>query len=201
MKFVLYILQHPIDGFWEMKFEKRGSYKVAGALLLIALLTSIFHRQVRSFIFNSTYNVPLNIFQQIRIILFPIILFCLANWAITTLMDGKGSMKEIFFVTCYSLTPMILFNVISPIISHLFSMNESAYLAIIDGAGIGWTFLMIFIGIQVIHEYSFSKMISTLLLTGISAAIIIFILLLFFSLLQEIGSFFYTIYREISLRI
>ena len=60
---------------------------------------------------------------------------------------------------------------------------------------------MIFVGIKTIHEYSIGKMFATLFLTAAAAAIIIFICLLFFSLLQELGSFVYSIYREISLRI
>ena len=60
---------------------------------------------------------------------------------------------------------------------------------------------MLLLGIQEIHEYSKGKMVSTLLLTVIGAAIIVFVALLFFSLLQELGSFVYSIYREFSLRL
>jgi Mg2+/citrate symporter len=67
--------------------------------------------------------------------------------------------------------------------------------------GAVWTGLMIFLGIQVIHEYNIGKMFGTLILTTASAAIIIFICLLFFSLMQELGSFVYTIYRELALRV
>lgn len=201
MKFALYVLRHPIDGFWEMKYEKKGTMKTACVLLLLTLLTTIMNRQTRGFIFNNNYNVPLNIFYQIRVLVLPILLLTVANWAITTLLDGKGTLKEIFFVICYSLFPLIIFNMISPILSNIFSLNDAAYLEIVDILGIAWMCLMIFIGIQQIHEYSFSKMIGTLLLTTASAAVIIFICLLFFSLLQEIGSFLYSIYREITLRI
>ena len=104
-------------------------------------------------------------------------------------------------VTCYALMPLIIFQFITPIITHFITLNEQAYLNIIDGIGYGWTFLMLFMGIQEIHEYSFGKMITTTVLTVIAAAIIVFIALLFFSLLQELGSFAYSIYREFSLRL
>ena len=94
-----------------------------------------------------------------------------------------------------------MFNFISPLLSNRLSLNDAAYLMIFDAVGYVWSGLMIFIGIKVIHEYSMSKMIATLFLTAAAAAIIIFICLLFFSLLQELGSFAYSIYREISLRI
>ena len=128
-------------------------------------------------------------------------LFTLSNYSITTLTEGKGSFKDIFMVTCYSLMPLIIFQVISPILTHVMSLNETTYLVLIDIAGYGWTALMLLLGIQEIHEYSAKKMVATLVLTVIGAAIIIFVVLLFFSLLQELGSFIYSLYREFSLRL
>lgn len=200
MKFTMYILRHPLDGFWEMKFEKRGSLKTGFMLLFVALVSIIFNRQTRGFIYNNNYNVPLDILYQIQILILPILLFCISNWAITTLLDGKGTIVDIFLVVCYSLVPLIMFNFISPLLSNLLSLNDAAYLTIFDMTGAIWTGLMIFLGIQVIHEYNISKMFGTLILTTVSAAIIIFICLLFFSLMQELGSFVYTIYRELALR-
>lgn len=104
-------------------------------------------------------------------------------------------------VTCYSLMPLIIFQVITPILTHIMSLNELTYLRILDFFGYGWMVIMLLVSIQEIHEYSASKMISTLVLTVIGAAIIIFIVLLFFSLLQELGSFVYSLYREFSLRL
>ena len=201
MKFAMYVLRHPIDAFWEMRFEKKGSVKVGCVLLLITLAAMVFNRQARGFIFNNNYNVTLDMLYQIEILVLPVLLFCISNWAITTLMDGKGNFRDIFLVVCYSLIPFILFNFISPLLSNRLSLNDSAYLMIFDAIGYVWSGLMIFIGIKVIHEYSMGKMVATLFLTAAAAAIIIFICLLFFSLLQELGSFAYSIYREFSLRL
>ena len=104
-------------------------------------------------------------------------------------------------VTCYSLMPLIIFQVVTPILTHVMSLNETTYLTLIDIAGYGWMTLMLLLGIQEIHEYSLKKMAATLVLTVIGAAIIVFVVLLFFSLLQELGSFIYSLYREFSLRL
>lgn len=201
MKTALYILRHPIDGFWQMKYEKTGRTAHGVILLALTVLAVVFNRQTRAFVFNNQYNVPLDLFKEISLVLLPVLLFCIANWAVTTLLDGKGTMQDIFLVACYSLVPLILFLVATPLLSHLLSLNELAYLQLLDGVGYAWMGLMLFIGVQQVHEYTFGKMFITLLLTVISAGILIFIALLFFSLLQELGSFAYSIYREISLRI
>ena len=201
MKQALYILKHPIYGVWDMKREKTGRYRDGFILMLLAIIAVTFNRQMRAFVFNNYYNVPLDIVKQVALIVLPVVLFSLSNWSITTLAEGKGSFKDIFLVTCYALMPLIIFQFITPVITHFITLNEQAYLNIIDGVGYGWTFLMLFMGIQEIHEYSFGKMITTTVLTVIAAAIIVFIALLFFSLLQELGSFAYSIYREFSLRL
>ncbi len=184
-----------------MKREKTGRYRDGFILILLAVAAVTFNRQMRAFAFNNAYNVPLEIPKQIAIVVLPVVLFTLANWAVTTLAEGKGSFKDIFLVTCYSLMPLIIFQVVSPVVSHFMTLNELVYLQIIDGVGFGWMVLMLLLGIQEIHEYSGGKMVSTLALTIVGAAIIVFIVLLFFSLLQELGSFVYSIYREFSLRL
>lgn len=201
MKQALYILRHPIYGSWEMKRKKTGRYRDGLILMALAVAAVTFNRQMRAFVFNNAYNVPLDMMRQIAIIVLPVMLFTLANYAITTLTEGKGSFKDIFMVTCYSLMPLIIFQVITPILTHIMSLNELTYLRILDFFGYGWMVIMLLVSIQEIHEYSASKMISTLVLTVIGAAIIIFIVLLFFSLLQELGSFVYSLYREFSLRL
>lgn len=201
MKQALYILKHPIYGVWDMKRKKTGRYRDGFILILLAIVAVTFNRQMRAFVFNNAYNVPLDILRQIAIVVLPLVLFTISNWAVTTLAEGKGSFKDVFMVTCYALMPLIIFQILAPIISHLMTLNELMYLQIIDGVGYGWSLLMLLLGIQEIHEYSLGKMVSTLILTVIGAAIMVFIALLFFSLIQELGSFIYSIYREFSLRL
>ena len=201
MKQALYMLRHPIYGAWEMKRKKTGRYRDGLILILLAIAAVTFNRQMRAFVFNNAYNVPLDMLKQTAIIVLPVMLFTLANYSITTLTEGKGSFKDIFMVTCYSLMPLIIFQVVTPILTHVMSLNEMTYLRILDIAGYGWMAVMLLVSIQEIHEYSARKMVATLVLTVIGAAIIIFVVLLFFSLLQELGSFLYSLYREFSLRL
>lgn len=201
MKQALYILRHPVYGVWDMKRLKTGRYRDGFLLILLTIVATTFNRQVRAFVFNPYYNVPLDIVKQVALVVLPVVLFTLANWSITTLTEGKGGFKDIFMVTCYSLMPLIIFQFVTPLLSHLMTLDQQVYLTIIDLVGYAWTGLMLLLGIQEIHEYSKGKMVSTLLLTVIGAAIIVFVALLFFSLLQELGSFVYSIYREFSLRL
>ena len=41
--------------------------------------------------------------MEIVYVVVPVLFFCIANWSLTTLMDGEGKFVEIFISTCYAL--------------------------------------------------------------------------------------------------
>ncbi len=200
LKGALYILRHPIDGFWEMRFRGKGSLLVSLLIMAVYFAVIIVDHQARSFMFNANYNTSLDIFYQLRVFLMPVALAVIANWSVTTLMNGKGRLQDIVMVVGYSFQPLIIFTVASTLLTHVLSLNELAYLTIFEGIGVAWFCLMVFIGLMQIHEYNASKTVFVLALTAISALIVAFICLLFFSLIQEIAGFVYSIYREFTLR-
>ena len=200
-RYALKVLLHPIDSFWEMKFENKGRLLPAVGLMLLFFLVTIFDRQVRAFPFNESYNTPLDLMYQLELVAIPVTLFCLGNWTITTLMDGKGRMRDIFMVLAYALVPVILVRVPTAIVSNLLTLEESAYLMIVDYAAIAWAGIILFVGIMTVHQYSFLKTVATLALTVCSALIIVFVCLLLFSLMQELIGFVYSVYRELTLRL
>ena len=199
--YVFRTMLHPIDSFWELKFQKKSRTWVSVVILLVFFMATLFERQVRAFSFNSAANTPLDMMYQIRIVVLPVVLFCLSNWAITTLMDGKGNMKDIFMVVCYALVPLGIFKVVAAIVSQVMSLEEDIYLYLLDYCGIIWFAIILVVGIMTVHQYSLKKTVATFLLTVAAAAVIIFVVLLFMSLFQEIFGFAYTIYREITLRV
>ena len=200
-RYALTVLRHPIDEFWEMKRAQKGNVFVASLMVVLLFLATIFDRQARSFVHNMHYNTPLDVFYELRMLLIPGILFIVANWSNTTLMNGKGTAKDIFLATGYSLQPLILMRVVVPLLSYVLSLNDSAYLKIVEIMGWVWFGLMLYIAISQIHEYSLGKTFLTLILTVVAAIIIVLICLLFFSLIQELSGFVYSIYREMFLRI
>lgn len=201
LRYALTVLRHPIDEFWEMKRVQKGNVFVALLMVALLFLTTIFDRQARSFMHNMYYNTPLDVFYELRMMLIPGLLFIVSNWSVTTLMNGKGTAKDIFLATCYSLQPLILMHVVVPLLSYALSLDDAAYLKIVEVLGWLWFALMLYIAISQIHEYSLGKTFLTLIITVVAAIIIVLICLLFFSLIQELAGFIYSIYREMFLRI
>ena len=55
LKFALYCITHPFDGFWDLTHEKRGSIAAANTILILTLIVRIMKLQYTSFIFNKVY--------------------------------------------------------------------------------------------------------------------------------------------------
>lgn len=199
-KFPLYILTHPIDGFEEFKRYKRGKLYVAIIFIFLMAILSILDYYYTGFIVNPNNPNDLNSINEILYILTPVLLFSIGNWSITTLMDGKGTFKEIFMMTSYSLFPMIIIGYFLIIFSNVITIEEMEFYYILKGIGVILTGYMIFFGLIMIHEYTLLKAILTVIMTIVAMGVIIFISLLFFDLIQQVLGFVLSVYREIVLR-
>ena len=201
LKYALYIMTHPFDGFWDLTHEKRGSMAAANTLLILTFLTNIWAMRYTNFMFNDVRWERVNIWSQVAGILAPLLLYVVANWCLTTLFDGKGRMKDVYMGMCYSLTPYILIMNPVTIISNFVTMEEGAFLAYFNYLALGWAFCLILISVMQIHDYSLGKAIIAILFSAVGMMIIVFLVMLFFSLVSDAIAFFISIGKEIMLRV
>ena len=196
----LYILTHPIQGFTDFKIEKKGKMWVAIVILLGYVLMEIIGYQYEGIITNA--NNPQD-FNSIEILIYGVLppaVLSIANWSVTTLLDGKGKMKEIFMMICYSLFPITVLGFLNIILSNVMTLDEAQFITLINVIGWVLTGLMVFMGLVVIHEYGVGKTIWSIILTIVATLIIAFIALLVFDLTQQMYGFVYSLYREITTR-
>jgi hypothetical protein len=200
IKFPIHLIMHPFDGFWDLKFEERGKFKVATIIVLLMILTMIIQWQFSGFLVNYNDIRYLNIFDEVKLILVPFILWCVANWSLTTLMDGEGKFRDIVLATSYSLVPLIIVYLISTLISNVITLEEASLYHLLNSIAILWFIWLMVVGSMTIHQYSPSKTMITMFLTLIAMGIIIFLGLLFFSLVQQIIDFIVNLYQEFMIR-
>lgn len=198
--FPLYIISHPFKGFDEMKYENRGKLSTCFVFLVLLCLLNIMKYVYTGFIVN--YNNPyyINSIFIVATTVLPIILFVTANWTITTLINGLGKYKEIFLVNMYSLYLTLIFDSIFIVLSNVLTLEEMPIAYFFTSLSTFTYCLYLFIGLIVIHEFTFSKAIGSIILTFISMAIILFVTLLLFSLVGEVAQFIITIIKELSLK-
>ncbi len=199
-----YVLSHPVKGFTEMKTEKKGKMWVSIVILLLFVLEEIVAYKYMGIGSSNKINDQTK-FSSINIIIFtilPVILITVSNWSVTTLMNGKGKMSEIFITICYSLLPFIMLSFIKILASNLLNTTDEAqFVTLINIVAIVLLVFMVFMGFVVTHEYGIFKTIGSIILTAVALCIILFIALLIFDLSQQIYGFVYSIYKEIATRL
>ena len=201
LKFALYCITHPLDGFWDLTHEKRGSIAAANTILILTLLVRIMKLQFTSFIFLNVYWEGINIFLYIASILFPLALWVVGNWALTTLFDGKGRLGQVYMATCYALVPYPLVQLPLIIFSNFVTVDEREFYTVLSGISLVWVALLIVTAMSQIHEYKMGKNILVTIATLFAMLVMIFILLLFFSMISQGISYFISLGREILFRI
>lgn len=192
----LFTIFHPIDGYESLKLKKNWSLPLCFGILATLFLSLTAKWFFTGFSFNqnrvSDYNVIITLLQA-----FIIVGVCaIANWAVCTLIEGKGRLIDIIGMLTYSLVPYIISMLISIVLSNFLTLEEAAFLTTIELIGIIWSASLVFVGSMTIHQFSFSKNILSIVLTVFGIAVIIFLAILFVGLLQQVISFIRSIWSE-----
>lgn len=201
LAYAWHVIFHPFDGFWDLKHEKRGTMKAALTIVGLVALTYVVMRQYTGFIFNHQDLARLNVVIELVSVLVPFFLWSVVNWALTTLMDGKGTFKEIVTATAYGLTPFVVVNLPLTWVSNYLTLEEGVFYYFFVAVAALWSAALVFIGMMTIHDYDSSKNFWTCLLTIVGIGIVLFIALLFVNVVNVVAGFISSVYAEMVLRL
>lgn len=200
LKFALYCTTHPLDGFWDLTHEKRGTYAAANTILALALLIRILKLRYTSFLFMEVYWEDLNIFMYLASIVFPLALWVLGNWGLTTLFDGKGRLGQVYMATCYAFTPYVLIQFPLMIFSNFVTVQEAEFYSVVSLLSLVYSALLIIAAMGQIHEYSAGKNLLFVVATLFAMLVMIFILMIFFSMVAQGIAYFISLGKELMFR-
>ena len=195
-----YVILHPFDGFWDLKHEKRGSVRAALVFIVITVLTFFYEAIGAGYVINPQGSFT-TVWAQAISVLVPFLLFAVANWCLTTLFEGEGSFKDIVVAMSYSLLPQPMLIIPATIMSNVVISNEVKLLNLLTSAAFIWVGILLFFGTQVTHDYSLGKNMLTIFGTLIGMIFIMFIGILFTTLLGKIVSLISNIVIEITYRL
>lgn len=200
IKYMFYVMTHPMDGFYEIRHRGNGSVPLAILAVILFSISYTIQRMCASFIVNDINPRNVDLITDLSGILVVFFLFCIGNWSITCLMNGEGRFKDIVTVIGYSLLPMILTYVPATILSLAISDEEVIFYHILIWLGTAWAVMLGIMGIMVIHNYSSGKTLITLILTILAMLIIMFILMMLATLIRQVIGFLSSIYTELKFR-
>lgn len=200
LKYSLYMILHPFDGSWDLIHEKRGSMAAAHTIVILTLLTRLWDKRFSSFMVNHTRWSEINILMELATVLVPLFIWVLANWCLTTLMDGKGHFRDIYMATAYSFTPYVLIGIPMIFVSNVVTKEEGVFYTYFNTFALIWCVFLILCAMMMIHDYGLLKGLGSSIMSVAGMAIIIFVILLFFSLISDAVAYVISLYKEIALR-
>ena len=200
-QFVKHVLFHPFEGFEDLRWKKGGSMKIATIILCLLFVQQLAYSRMYGFQYYSSYDKIFNIVPYIFRSFGLFLIFVVANWAMCTLFDGEGSLKNIFINTAYSLIPYIGGYLIGTVLSHVLVQDEYIFIQAFEVIGPAWTVVLFVSGMKAVHQFSFGKTLALLLLTAVAMIAILFLLVLLLTLFQQVLIFIFSIYTELSYRL
>jgi hypothetical protein len=198
--FGFHLILHPFDGFWDLKHEKRGSVR-AGTTYLVITIATIYYQSIGAGYVTNPQGNYISISGAIMNVCVPLALWIIGNWCITTLFDGEGSIKDVYIASTYSLLPLILTTIPATIASNFVLASEVKMITLVTTIGFVWLGLLLFFGMMVTHDYTIGKNVITTLATLVGMICIMFIVILFSTLLGKLVGFVSNIVTEIQYRL
>ncbi len=199
-KYVFYCVSHPSDGFYEVRHRERGSVAIAWVMILLFGISYTINRLCASFIVNDTDPRSVDTLMEIEGVLLLFLLLSIANWSVTCLLNGEGRLKDIMTIMGYSMTPCVLCFIPATIVSQFVAQNEEVFYNIIIWLSVAYSIIIMLIGIMIIHNYTLGKTLITILLTFFALLVILFVIMMVYSLVGQVITFFQSVYLELYFR-
>ena len=198
LNLMLTTMIHPSNNFTDIKEKNLGSVGLSLLLLIIYYSVTVLKTIAGGFLFSkydpTSFNSIIVLVRSAGLV----ILWIVSNWLICTLLGGKGRLKEIVIVTCYSLLPLIIEGVLYIVLSNMLLPVEAGFLSIMTTISLIYGGFMLIVGMLRIHDFSMGKFLWTTFLSVLGMAVIIFLLIMLIILVQQFGAFVITLVTEIS---
>lgn len=190
--------RHPMDGFYDIRVGQKGTMLGASVLYIILFVSYMLFMVGKGFIYQY-YDIQDLDISSIVVGFFAFIgLFVVCNYLVTSINDGEGDLKQVYMAVAYATVPLILALLSITALSYCVTTNEAFFLDVIMLIGCVWTIILIFLGLQTIHNYSIGEMIKSILITILFMFVAIVVILIVTIMWEQVWTFISTIGKELT---
>ena len=201
MLYSLRVFLSPAESFEEMKEKRLFSVPASFIILLLFFLSAVFSYTSTGFGFNENDPRDLNTAVLLASTIGLFVLWSLSNYLFCTLHDGKGFFKEIWCASAYALLPYTLLTFLVTAASNFVVLEEYAILRYLGVAGILWSGVLLISAMRTVHAYSIPQTLGSILLTLVGVLIAVFLLVLSFTVYNQVVDMIAVIVRELLFRL
>ncbi len=196
VKIMLFGVIHPFDNYRMLKEERLSSWGLSVIALALFYVTSFIRTMGSNFRYTNfdpeNYNSLFQFLQTVGMI----VLWVIANWGISTLMQGNGRFKEVFTVSSYATVPISISNILLLLLSNSMIAAADTLLSTINIIFTIFAGVILLIGLMVIHDYSFPKFIITAIIAVFFMILVVFVIFMIAMLLSQCWQFIVTLFME-----
>jgi tetratricopeptide (TPR) repeat protein len=200
MRYCFYSIRKPVYAFDSIKWAGKGSVNAGFVIIGMFFLVSVLTAQLTGFVFNHQNPDKFSMLSVLAVTVGGFGVVFAAHYAVSSVLPSEATVRQAFITMAYSLLPYILCQAVYIIASNFISLEMGVFLNLIRIIGIGWSGLILILGMYQTHRLSFGLIVANLALTALGTVIIVFFMVLLYSLFQQLYMFFYTIFSEIMFR-
>ncbi len=199
--FMFRFIKQPVDSFYYIKKNERGSVLFALLIYAWVVVVRILCLYLTGFPFNP-YSSPIYIPLANEVIKLVLLLgiWNAANYLVSTISDGEGRVRDVIMGSAYSLFPYALFALPVALISRVLTLNEVFLYTFSMQIIYAWTGLMIFLMVKEVHNYSFGETVKNILITLFTMGLFLLTGYILYVLFNQLFDFVSAIIQEVGLR-
>ncbi|MDE6425950.1 MAG: YIP1 family protein [Ruminococcus sp.] len=201
IQWLKYTVTNIPDGFDDMHWKKSGSLKISFIIITAFFFGIIAEDRLYGFQFSADYDKIFNIIPYIMKSIILFMAWTVGNWSVCTLLDGEGTIKNIFIYSAYAIFPYVVQIYINLIFSYILVRDEYIFMQLTEIIGTVWSVILMISAVKAVHQYTLKKTFTAIILTLIMMMIMFIILILFMLLIQQILIFISEIFTEIIYRL
>jgi tetratricopeptide (TPR) repeat protein len=201
LTFMFRFIRHPIDSFYYIKKDQRGSLLFAFIVYIWVIVARVLSLYLTGFTFTRYPNVShIPIENEVLTTALLLLIWNSANYLVSTISDGEGRVRDVIIGSAYSLFPYALFVLPIAFISKYLTLNEIFIYTFSMNIVWAWTGIMLFIMVMEIHNYSFSETVKNVLITLFTMGMFLLTGYILIILFRQLFDFVLAIVQEIGLR-
>jgi hypothetical protein len=182
---------------WTYGPATKGAAVLSLALFAAARLVQLAGTGFHYALVDSGY---VNLLAEMLRLLLPWFTWIAANYLVTAIFRGEGTIGRIFSASAFALVPLTLAMLVSTGLSHVLSLDESSVYRAVQTVLYVWSGLLFLVGASTVHDYGLRGTLGTTLLSLVGIVVLWGVAFLVIGLVSTAAGFVVDVVREVVTR-